>query len=127
MRARDREKFKKLLLDRRRQLTGTLSSMAEEALKTHGTGQGIDDIADMGSDQYEQELTLGLMATERVEVQSIDQALDRVDDGTYGKCCGCKTAIPVPRLTAVPAAQYCIDCQSHVEKYGVPPGEEEEE
>ncbi len=126
MRARDREKFKTLLVERRRRLTGSLSSMAEEALKTHGSGQGVDEIADMGSDQYEQELTLGLMATERVQVQAIDQALDRIEDGTYGKCLGCKAAIPVPRLTAVPAAEYCIECQSHVEKYGVPPGVEEE-
>lgn len=126
MRARDREKFKKLLLDRRRQLTGTLSSMAEEALKTHGGGQGVDEIADIGSDQYEQELTLGLMAAERDEVKAIDDALDRIEDGSYGKCSGCQTAIPPLRLAAVPAAEYCIECQSHVEKYGVPPGEEED-
>ncbi|MFT7617801.1 MAG: DnaK suppressor protein [Planctomycetota bacterium] len=127
MRARDRDKFKQLLLDRRRQLTGSLNSMADEALKTHGGGQSVDDIADMGSDQYEQELTLSLMASERVEVKSIDDALDRVDAGTYGKCLGCPVQIPAPRLNAVPAAEFCIECQSHVEKFGVPPGVEEED
>lgn len=127
MRARDREKYKKLLLDRRRQLTGSLSSMADEALKTHGGGQSIDDIADMGSDQYEQELTLSLMASEHDEVKLIDEALDRVEDGSYGKCLGCDCTIPTPRLNAVPAAEYCIECQSHVEKYGAPPGAEEED
>lgn len=126
MRARDREKFKKLLLDRRRQLTGSLSSMAEEALKPGGGAQGVDEIADLGSDQYEQELTLGLMQAEQDEVNSIDEALNRIEDGTYGKCASCDVAIPAPRLKAVPAADYCIECQSHVEKYGVPPGEEEE-
>ena len=124
MRARDREKYKKLLLERRRQLTGSLDSMAEEALKTHGGGgAGADEIADLGSDQYEQELTLGLMQAERVEVQNIDDALDRIEDGSYGKCQGCEVNIPTPRLNAVPAAEFCIECQSHVEKYGVPPGE----
>ena len=126
MRARDREKFKKLLLERRRQLTGSLTSMAEEALKTHGGGQGVDEIADISSDQYEQELTLGLMQTERVEVKNIDNALERIDAETYGKCCGCEVQIPAPRLNAVPAAAFCIECQSHVEKYGVAPGHEEE-
>ncbi len=125
MRAREREKYKKLLLERRRQLTGTLSSMAEEALKTHGAGQTVDELADVGSDQYEQELTLGLMQAERVEVQAIDKALDRIEDGSYGKCAGCNVNIPAPRLNAVPAAEYCIECQSHVEKFGVPPGQDE--
>ena len=126
MRARDREKFKKLLLQRRSKLTGTLSSMAEEALKTHGSSHGVEEIADLGSDQYEQELTLVLMESERGEVQAIDEALNRIDDGSFGKCTCCSAKIPPPRLNAIPHAPYCIECQSHLERTGVLPDHEEE-
>ena len=125
MRAREKEKFKKLLLERRARLSGTLSSMADEALKTHGSGHDADEIADLGSEQFEQELTLGLMESEHVEVQAIDAALDKIEDGSYGRCESCSTAIPVSRLKALPSARNCINCQSHIERFGVPPEKEE--
>ena len=127
MRARERDRFKKLLLEKRAKLAGTLISMADEALKPHGGGHDADEIADMGSDQFEQELTLGLMETERAAVKLIDEALDRIEDGSFGTCLGCQTVIPKPRLVAVPSCRYCIECQSHIEKFGSLPGEGEED
>ena len=127
MRARDRERFKKLLLERRAKLAGTLTSMADEALKPHGGGHDADEIADLGSDQFEQELTLGLMETERIEVKAIDAALDRIEDGSFGKCTCCGATIPNPRLKAIPQTPHCIECQSHKERHGVLPGQEDED
>ncbi|MCA9322086.1 MAG: TraR/DksA family transcriptional regulator [Planctomycetes bacterium] len=118
MRATEIKKFRKLLLERRARLAGTMNSMADEVLKPNGSGNDVDEIADVGSDQFEQELTLGLMEAERQEVQNIDEALDRMDEGTYGVCEGCEEKIPMPRLTAVPAARYCIACQSKLERFG---------
>ncbi|MCB9831665.1 MAG: TraR/DksA family transcriptional regulator [Planctomycetes bacterium] len=127
MRARERDRFKKLLLERRAKLSGTLISMADEALKPHGGGHDADEIADMGSDQFEQELTLGLMESERQEVNLIDEALDRIEDGSFGECLGCEATIPTPRLMAIPSARYCIACQSYIERHGSLPGDHDED
>lgn len=118
MRATELKKYKRILLERRLKLNGTLSSMADEALKPNGGGQDADEIADFGSDQFEQELTLGLMETEQSAIKEIDLALDRIEDGSFGKCDGCEEKIPKPRLEALPSARYCIACQEKLEKFG---------
>ena len=118
MRQAELQRYKKLLLEKRERLSGTLSSMRSEALKPNGTGQDVDEIADLGSDQFEQELTLGLMESEQEEVDHIDDALQRIEDGTFGNCEECEKAIPKPRLDALPFARCCIACQSAKEKGG---------
>ncbi len=119
MRATELKKFKKLLLEQRAKLTGSMGRMAEEALKPNGGGQDVDEIADQGSDQFEQQLTLGLMEAGQQEVTRIDEALKRIEDKTYGICEGCQAKIPKPRLEAVPSARYCVECQSKLERFGV--------
>ena len=68
MRATELNKYKKRLLERRQQLAGTLSAMQSEALKPGGGGSDVDEIADMGSDQFEQDMTLGLIENEQEAV-----------------------------------------------------------
>jgi DnaK suppressor protein len=118
MRQTDLKRYKKILLDRRERLTGTLSSMQTEALKPNGSGQEVDENADYGSDQFEQELTLGLIESEQGEMVLIEGALVRIEDGTFGKCDECEQLIPKPRLEALPYAKYCIKCQSDKERSG---------
>ena len=81
MRATELKKYKRILLERRQQLTANLSSMADEALKPNGSGSDVEESADFGSDQFEQEFTLGLMENEQNVVREIDRALDRIEDG----------------------------------------------
>lgn len=118
MRQTDLKRYRKLLLDRRERLSGTLSSMQTEALKPNGSGQEVDEIADYGSDQFEQELTLGLIESEQGEIADIDDALDRIDAGTYGVCEECQEPIAKLRLEAIPFARCCIKCQSAKERSG---------
>ena len=66
-------------------------------------------MADLGSDNWEQEFTLGLIANERIRVQEIDNALARIADKTYGVCLATHKRISVARLRAKPWAKYCIE------------------
>lgn len=118
MKAADLKRYKKLLLERREQLSGTLLSMRSEALKPNGSGQDVDEIADFGSDQFEQELTLGLMENEQGAVDLINDALVRIEDGNYGKCEECEVVIPKARLDAIPFTRYCVKCQTEKERLG---------
>lgn len=116
MRATELKKYKRLLLERRQKLTANLSSMADEALKPNGSGSDVEESADFGSDQFEQEFTLGLMENEQNVVREIDRALDRIEDGTYGVCEGSGEKIPKARLDALPWAKYTVQYQEKLER-----------
>ena len=125
MRATELKKFKRILLDHRRKLTGTLATMQTEALRPGNGGANGDDVADFSSEQAEQELTLGLIASEQEEVFAIDAALERIEEKAYGKCCDCDVIIPKPRLEAVPTALRCVECQARGERFGFQTEEED--
>ena len=116
MRATELKKYKRILLERRQQLTANLSSMADEALKPNGSGSDVEESADFGSDQFEQEFTLGLMENEQNVVREIDRALDRIEEGTYGVCEGSGEKIPKARLDALPWARYTVQYQEKLER-----------
>jgi DnaK suppressor protein len=105
--------FKALLLRKRAELTGDVQDLARHALdhKVHG---GIEHsampihMADLGSDNWEKEFTLGLIANEQGVVREIDQALERINDRTYGVCLATHKRITKARLRAKPWAKYCI-------------------
>ena len=69
-------------------------------------------MADIGSDNFEQEFTLSLMANEEDTLQRIEAALERIEDGTYGLCEECEVAIPKMRLNAIPYTPFCVKCAS---------------
>jgi RNA polymerase-binding protein DksA len=73
-------------------------------------------MADLGSDNYEQDLAVGLMDGERRLLQEIDQALDRIQQGTYGICEGTDKPISRARLEAMPWARYCIEYERMIEE-----------
>ncbi len=77
---------------------------------------GTYDIVDRANNAYNRELNFSLSDSERVLLLQIEEALRRVDDGTYGRCASCGNQIAHPRLDAVPWARYCIDCQELAEK-----------
>ncbi|NIP22430.1 MAG: TraR/DksA family transcriptional regulator [Phycisphaerae bacterium] len=66
-------------------------------------------MADIGTDNYEQEFALGLMDSERKLLRETDDALQRIEQGTYGICEGTGKQIPKARLEAQPWARYCIE------------------
>ncbi len=70
--------------------------------------------ADLATDTFEEEKALGLRAHFEGELVDVEDALRRIDEGTYGKCLECGREIAPERLAAMPAARLCIDCQSKV-------------
>jgi RNA polymerase-binding protein DksA len=122
MRARDLDNFRKVLLGKRRVLAGDMIGLEKAALHDSRQDASGDlskmplDMADIGSDNYEQEFTLGLIETEQATLQEIDEALDRIDDKSFGKCVACDDPIPLARLKVKPHAKYCIECKRREEK-----------
>ena len=107
--------FKEKLHLLRARLRGDVNTMAEVALRKSGI-EGSDSnampihMAELGSDNFEQEFTLGLMEADEGTLGSIDSALERIQDGTYGKCIQCDGVISKERLNAIPYTPVCIKC-----------------
>jgi len=125
------EKFRSMLLEKRRSLLGDMSGIEAGAL--HASRQeSSGDLsnmpthpADIGTDNFEQEFTLGLLESERALLGEINEALARIEDRTFGICMGTGKPIGKARLTARPWAKYCIEYARMVEKGLVRPGEED--
>ena len=126
-------KFREMLLAKRRDLVGDLTGMEAGALRSSRQSAAGDlssmptHPADVGSDNYEQEFTLGLLESERALLNEIDEALARINDKTYGVCAGTGKPISKARLTARPWAKYTIEYARMIEQGLVRPGEEREE
>jgi DnaK suppressor protein len=112
---KDLARFRAMLLEKRRSLLGDLNGLAAEMADSAArqSGRAVSSIsdhpADFGSDCHEMEMTVGLLASERALLQEIDEALDRIDDGTYGICLATGQPIGKARLKARPWAKYCIE------------------
>jgi len=110
------EPFKKLLLKTKEQITGDIRGLSEDN-NGSGNDRGGDvsghalHMADVATDMYDREFTLGLAATDRELLHNVNEALERIEDGNYGLCITCKKLIPATRLKAIPHAQTCLKCQ----------------
>jgi RNA polymerase-binding protein DksA len=115
------EVFRDLLLQKRRELVGDMRSMESEALQR--SGENLSNLpmhmADMGTDNYEQEFTLGLMEKDRQLLREINQALTKIMDGRYGICEGTGKVISKARLEVQPWAKYSIEHARKLENRGV--------
>jgi RNA polymerase-binding protein DksA len=111
-------KFKALLVAKRMEILGNVMCMEDETLRRSRTelSNMPFHMADMGTDNYEMENTLGLMDSERKLLAEIDSALGRIENGTYGICGGRGEPIPRERLEAIPWAKYCVTCAALLEK-----------
>lgn len=79
------------------------------------TDDNADDFADRANNSYNRELMFSLSDNERQMLIKIDEAVRRLDDGSYGRCDHCSEPIGLPRLKALPWARYCIVCQEREE------------
>ncbi len=113
------KEFRKLLLAKRRELVGDMAGIEAEALgadRQESKGDISDHPADAGTDNFEQEFSLGLLESERNMLTDIDRALNRIENGTYGVCLGTGKQIAKARLIARPWAPYSIEYARMVEK-----------
>ena len=113
--------YKDQLLLLRGRLRGDVNAMADAALNKTRTEASGDlssmpiHMADVGSDNFEQEFTLSLMENEEDALAQIDAALERIEDGVYGSCIECEGRIPKTRLNAIPYTPYCVKCAGKLE------------
>lgn len=114
--------YKNLLLDKREELLGDISHISEETLKKSQKEASGDisgyafHMADMATDNYDREFSLGLASKERLVLNDINHALRKIEEGAFGACEVCKKAISKVRLKAVPYAALCLKCQEAREK-----------
>ncbi len=96
----------------RKALAGDLSLLRE--LREQSAG----DLVDAALDSAQDEISSQLAEVESRELARIENALDRMRTGHYGVCEGCNTKIPMARLSALPYATHCIECQREIERTG---------
>jgi DnaK suppressor protein len=116
---RELDHFRDLLTAKRGEILGDVTSMEREALRTSG-GSNLSTLpihmADMGTDNYEQEFTLTLVETDRKLLRSINHALAKIQNGTFGICEGTGKPITKARLEAQPWARYSIEYAKQMER-----------
>jgi DnaK suppressor protein len=113
--------YKERLLELRARLRGDVNGLADAALRKSRSEANGDlssmpiHMADIGSDNFEQEFTLSLMENDGAALEKIEASLERIEEGTYGSCEECGVKIPKSRLNAIPYAILCVKCASQQE------------
>ncbi len=108
--------FRDRLQEKLETLVGDLRSMEKQAFKAGDQDASANHMADFGSDNYEQDFTLGLIENDETVVKQINEALARMNAGTYGVCQECGQPIPEARLEVLPWTPCCVNCQAKLEK-----------
>lgn len=122
----DQEKlqyFKQKLLKEKADIRNSISTMEEE-----GLGMALEDSiselstydqhpGDVGTEMFERSKDLALREADRIELEAIDDALLRIENGKYGYCDTCGKEIPVERLEVIPYTTICKDCKEKRESY----------
>ncbi len=107
------EKLRETLVRRRDALRRALSGDLSLLQELHQAKTG--DVLDAAADTVQDELNSQLIEAESRELNAIDDAIARIEQGVYGKCDACGKAIPLSRLRAVPYATDCIGCRRKAE------------
>jgi DnaK suppressor protein len=108
------------LLQLRDAMVDSMAGVAQDTLRSRAEGSEASAFgmhqADAGSDAYDRDFALSLLSQEQDALYEIDQALKRIELGTYGVCEMSGKSIPKARLEAIPFARFTVECQSQLEK-----------
>jgi DnaK suppressor protein len=106
------------LLALRARLRGDIIQMSDNALnKDHNTTTSMPNhMAELASGNFDQEFTLSLLGGEEDALDQVEAAIERIENGNYGKCDTCGVKIPKSRLEAIPYTAQCVRCASEQEK-----------
>jgi RNA polymerase-binding transcription factor DksA len=108
------------LLQLRDAMVDSMAGVAQDTLRSRAEGSEASAFgmhqADAGSDAYDRDFALSLLSQEQDALYEIDQALKRIELGTYGVCEMSGKNIPRARLEAIPFARFTVECQSQLEK-----------
>jgi DnaK suppressor protein len=111
---------KQKLLQLRDAMVDSMAGVAQDTLRSRAEGSEASAFgmhqADAGSDAYDRDFALSLLSQEQDALYEIDQALKRIELGTYGICEMSGKPIPHARLEAIPFARFTVECQSQLEK-----------
>jgi len=116
------KEYKKLILKKKEEILDDIQHISEDTLKKSQKDAAGDisgytyHMADVATDTYDREFSLGLASSDREVLYEIDDAAKRIEDGTFGLCEECKSLITKARLKAVPYTRLCVKCQSKREK-----------
>lgn len=114
------QKQRDRLLQLRDSLLDAMAGVAKDNLRSRAEGSEASAFgmhqADAGSDAYDRDFALSLLSQEQDALYEIEEALKRLELGTYGVCEMSGKAIAQPRLEALPFARYTVECQSQIEK-----------
>ena len=101
-------------------LLDSMNGVAKDSLRSRAEGSEASAFgmhqADAGSDAYDRDFALSLLSQEQDSLYEIDEALKRIETGSYGVCEMCSKSIPHARLEALPFTRFTVDCQSEIEK-----------
>ncbi len=121
MNKKDLERFKKLLLKKREDIITEMNNITKDTLnksqrEASGDLSGYSfHMADQASDNYDREFSLNLATDSQKLIYTIDEALGRMKEKSYGRCLKCNKEISRKRLHTIPYAILCIDCQKKEE------------
>jgi DnaK suppressor protein len=117
------DRFRQQLLALRERLDGDVAHLTDEAMHTADEQAGSNlshvplHMADLGTDNYERENTLRLLANEGRLLEEITAALERIQQGTFGRCEECGGPIaPRERLKELPYTRYCVACAQKLDR-----------
>lgn len=114
--------FKKLILKRKEEILEEIKHISDDTLKKSQKDASGDisgytyHMADVATDTYDREFSLGLASNEQKSLYELEDALKKMEEGTFGVCEECKSLITKVRLKAVPYARLCLKCQEKKEK-----------
>lgn len=113
--------FKKIILKKKEEISDDIKHLSEDTKKSQKEASGDISgysfhMADVATDTYDREFSLGLASNEREALYEINDALKRIEEGVFGVCETCKGLIAKNRLKAVPSARLCLKCQEKREK-----------
>ena len=114
--------FKKLIMKIKDNIVDDIKHISEDTLKKSQKDASGDisgytyHMADVATDTYDREFSLGLASNDRQFLYELEDALKKIDDGTFGICESCKMLIAKTRLKAVPYARHCVKCQEKKDK-----------
>ena len=110
MRAKERARFKKKLLEKQTELITVVQKTEDYGREADAEGEAMD-MADRASSSYTKEFMFSKSNTDRQQLQRVTQALERIESKSYGECINCEEPVEPKRLAAVPWALLCIKCQ----------------
>jgi DnaK suppressor protein len=119
---RELAEFRKLVVKGKKEILENIEHISGEGLNQSQKDAAGDisgykyHMADVATDTYDREFSMGLVSNERRLIYEFDDALKKIEEGTYGICEDCKSFIAKTRLKVIPYARLCLKCQEKKEK-----------